>query len=183
MPCVVWAEEPKTGLGFEIGPSYDVVPTRSELVNEGQSSCIFPCKMNPPNWVFIQPLESFHGFPCCGSFGSGVWGGKLKVAECQVVWGVRVHTDGGIWPWVYTRCEFWREEERKSRRKKQRYLASRLFCDALGRWDGSCGPRGMNTWYNGPSFDHYMCCRFYVPEMRSMRTSDSYDLFPVGGPL
>ena len=30
MPCVVWAEESKTGLGFEIGTSYDDVPKTSQ---------------------------------------------------------------------------------------------------------------------------------------------------------
>ena len=33
MPRVVWAEEFKAGLGFEIGTSYDDVPTRSECVS------------------------------------------------------------------------------------------------------------------------------------------------------
>ena len=36
---VVWAEESKNGLSFEIRPSYDGVPTRSQLVTHGQSSC------------------------------------------------------------------------------------------------------------------------------------------------
>ena len=40
LPRVVWAEESKNDLRFEIGPSYDVVPTRSQLVTNGQSSCI-----------------------------------------------------------------------------------------------------------------------------------------------
>ena len=35
----VWAEESKTGLRFKIGPSYDVVPTRSQLVTDRQTSC------------------------------------------------------------------------------------------------------------------------------------------------
>ena len=30
MPHVVWAEESTTSLGFEIGPSYDDVPTTSQ---------------------------------------------------------------------------------------------------------------------------------------------------------
>ena len=38
-PHVVWAEESNTGLGFEIGPSYDDVPTTSQCATEGQSSC------------------------------------------------------------------------------------------------------------------------------------------------
>ena len=39
LPRVVWAEESKTGLRFEIRPSYDVVQMRSQLVTDGQSSC------------------------------------------------------------------------------------------------------------------------------------------------
>ena len=43
-PRVVWAEEPKTGFIFEIrpsfdGPSYDDIPTMSQLVVYRQSSC------------------------------------------------------------------------------------------------------------------------------------------------
>ena len=41
MPRVLWAAKPKTGLGFEIGPSYDDVPTMSQFLIDGQSSCIF----------------------------------------------------------------------------------------------------------------------------------------------
>ena len=37
LPCVVWAEESKNGLGFEIGPNYDDFPTRSQCLIEGQS--------------------------------------------------------------------------------------------------------------------------------------------------
>ena len=37
-PRVVWAEEPKTGLGFEIGPSHDDVPTTSQCLTDGQTS-------------------------------------------------------------------------------------------------------------------------------------------------
>ena len=39
LPRVVWAKESKTGLRFEIGPSYDDIPTKSQLVTDGQSSC------------------------------------------------------------------------------------------------------------------------------------------------
>ena len=39
LPRVVWAEESKNGLRFEIGPSYDVIPTRSQCLTDGQSSC------------------------------------------------------------------------------------------------------------------------------------------------
>ena len=51
-----------------------------------------------------------------------------------------------------------------------------IYEDAVTRT--SWGPRGLDAWYCGPSFDHYRCSRFYVPEMRSTRTSGSYDLFP-----
>ena len=35
MPRVVWAEEPKTGLGFEIRPSSDDIPTTSQFLSDG----------------------------------------------------------------------------------------------------------------------------------------------------
>ena len=48
--------------------------------------------------------------------------------------------------------------------------------DAVTR--ASWGPRGIDAWYCGPAMDYYRCCYFYVPEHRSMRISDSFDLFP-----
>ena len=39
LPRVVWPEESKNGLGFETGPSYDDVPTKSQLLNDTQFSC------------------------------------------------------------------------------------------------------------------------------------------------
>ena len=39
MPRVVLAEESKNGLRFEIGPSYDVVPTTFQCPSDWQSSC------------------------------------------------------------------------------------------------------------------------------------------------
>ena len=36
---VVWAEEPKNGPRFEIGPSYDIVPMTSQCPSDEQSSC------------------------------------------------------------------------------------------------------------------------------------------------
>ena len=39
MPRVVWAGESKNGLGFEIGPTYNAAPTRSQWLIGGQSSC------------------------------------------------------------------------------------------------------------------------------------------------
>ena len=39
LPRLVWAEGSKNGLGFEIGPSYDDAPRRSQLVTDRQSSC------------------------------------------------------------------------------------------------------------------------------------------------
>ena len=38
-PSVVWAEKSKHGLGFEIGPSYDSAPRRSQYLTGAQSSC------------------------------------------------------------------------------------------------------------------------------------------------
>ena len=38
-PGVVWAEEPKNSLRFEIRPSYDGVPEPSNSPSDGQSSC------------------------------------------------------------------------------------------------------------------------------------------------
>ena len=40
LPRIVWVEEFKNSIGFEIGSNYDDVPTRSQLVTDGQSSCI-----------------------------------------------------------------------------------------------------------------------------------------------
>ena len=39
LPRVVWAEESKNGLSFEIRPSYNNVPTASQFVTDGQSIC------------------------------------------------------------------------------------------------------------------------------------------------
>ena len=38
LPRVVWTEESKNDLRFEIGPSYDDVPTTSKCASDGQSS-------------------------------------------------------------------------------------------------------------------------------------------------
>ena len=43
LPRVVWVEESKNGLGFEIGPNYDDVPTRSQLLTPDR---IRPYSMN-----------------------------------------------------------------------------------------------------------------------------------------
>merc|ERR1711966_389562 len=44
LPHVVWAKESKNSLRFEIGPSYDDVPTTSQYLTDGQSSCnMFHC--------------------------------------------------------------------------------------------------------------------------------------------
>ena len=43
MPHVVWAEESRSGLRFEIRPSNDVVPARSQLVTDGQTRCTCKC--------------------------------------------------------------------------------------------------------------------------------------------
>ena len=47
MPRLVWAEEPKIGLGFESGPSYDNIQTVSQFLIDGQSSC----STNPVNMI------------------------------------------------------------------------------------------------------------------------------------
>ena len=39
MPRVVWARESKTGLRFEIGPSYDGFPTASQCATAWQFRC------------------------------------------------------------------------------------------------------------------------------------------------
>jgi len=39
MPRVVWAEEFRNSLKFEIGPRYDDLPTRCQGAADGQSSC------------------------------------------------------------------------------------------------------------------------------------------------
>ena len=39
LPRVVWVEESKNGLGFEIGLNYADVPMRSRLLTDRQSSC------------------------------------------------------------------------------------------------------------------------------------------------
>ena len=57
MPCVVWAKESKTGLGFEIGPSHGDVPTTSQCATAWQSSCI-PIDINRHNfWAEAQQLD------------------------------------------------------------------------------------------------------------------------------
>ena len=40
LPSVVWDEESKNGLEFEIGPTYEDVPMRSQLLTDRQFSCI-----------------------------------------------------------------------------------------------------------------------------------------------
>ena len=35
MPRTVWVEESKTGLGFEIGSSYDNIPVMSQYLTDG----------------------------------------------------------------------------------------------------------------------------------------------------
>jgi hypothetical protein len=43
---------------------------------------------------------------------------------------------------------------------------------------GSWGSRGTDTWYLGPSLDHYRCNHYFVPETRAYRISGSAELFP-----
>ena len=51
-----------------------------------------------------------------------------------------------------------------------------IYEEAITRM--SWGPHGLDAWYLKPAMDHYRCCEFYVPAMRSIRTSGSFDLFP-----
>ena len=51
-----------------------------------------------------------------------------------------------------------------------------IYEDALSRT--SWGPRGLDAWYLKPAMDHYRCCEFYVPTLKSVRVSGSFDLFP-----
>ena len=39
-PCVVWSEESKSGLGFEVEPSYGNVPTRSHPASSAQTQTL-----------------------------------------------------------------------------------------------------------------------------------------------
>ena len=50
LPRVVWAEKSKNGLGFEIEPNYDDVPTRFQCLTEGKSSCITHRDICLPNF-------------------------------------------------------------------------------------------------------------------------------------
>ena len=40
------------------------------------------------------------------------------------------------------------------------------------------GPRGIDDWYCGPSFDHYPNMKFYILETQSYCMLGSFDLFP-----
>ena len=51
-----------------------------------------------------------------------------------------------------------------------------LYLDPDNR--SSWGARGIYAWYCGPAQDHYRCKFFYVPETRSYRTSELFELFP-----
>jgi hypothetical protein len=46
--------------------------------------------------------------------------------------------------------------------------------DAQGLW----GSRGTDTWYLGPSVDHYQCNNYFIPETRAYQISGSAKLFP-----
>ena len=46
---VVWTEESKNGLQFEIRPSYDDAPMTSHFVTDGKSSCRHPPGDSPHN--------------------------------------------------------------------------------------------------------------------------------------
>ena len=61
---VFWAEESKNGLRFEIGPSYDAVPTRSKLVTHRQSSCTRPGSSITSAWSTLA--ETLHNISSTG---------------------------------------------------------------------------------------------------------------------
>ncbi len=42
----------------------------------------------------------------------------------------------------------------------------------------SWGSKGTNTWYAGPSFNHYQCSHYFVPKTRAYWISGSAKLFP-----
>ena len=57
MPHVGWAEESKTGLGFEIGPSYDGVPATSQYATAWQSPAVaslYHFTDNVRGWYIVE---------------------------------------------------------------------------------------------------------------------------------
>ena len=75
MPCVVWAEESKTGLGFEIELSYGNVPTTSQCATAWQSSCNGSAKL----WTFEVkgsklPKRKYHTLICLHPAGEILYG-------------------------------------------------------------------------------------------------------------
>ena len=42
----------------------------------------------------------------------------------------------------------------------------------------SWGPRALDAWYLGPSWDHYRCLTFQIPSTGGIRTSAQYKLYP-----
>lgn len=51
-----------------------------------------------------------------------------------------------------------------------------IYIDSVIRT--SCGPRGFDVWYCGPSMDPSCCSHFFVPETSAIQTGGSFDLFP-----
>ena len=80
MPHVVWAEESKIGLRFEIRPSYDGLPTRSQRPSDGQSSCIAKKKTA----CLSKMLDFQH-----------VW--LLSSLSCILTWSWRRHSISVSW--------------------------------------------------------------------------------------
>ena len=70
MPCVVWAEESKNGLRFEIGPSYDVISTRPHnfelMVNPAVAVLFLKDNKFPDDQIFqrfwMLPMPPYKGF-------------------------------------------------------------------------------------------------------------------------
>jgi hypothetical protein len=63
-----------------------------------------------------------------------------------------------------------------------RYPLAPLRCKAIVYKDGNtCGSwasRGVDTWYLGPSKDHYQCDLYYIIETQAYRVSGSTEFFP-----
>ena len=94
MTDVVWAEESKNGLRFEIRPSYDDAPTMSPCQADGQSSCTITLLKNEmvqrqrlfkvPSIVrHNNPLTNIHYQIFGQYFRSGAVGSEGK---CWVLW-------------------------------------------------------------------------------------------------
>ena len=75
MPCVVWAKESKTGLGFEIGPSHGDVPTTSQCATAWQSSCMIVVGRPQSDMSFTYSCRTQFDNPVPRPFPSSLWSG------------------------------------------------------------------------------------------------------------